>query len=109
MPKGYGYTSAKKKAAKKKATKEKGGTKGSKGGAKPGGGGGGADGLTPGSGPDPIVISGGGSVSVQFKPGGFVNLGGGNWKNGAINLASITIDGTTTALSRTSVITIKFA
>jgi hypothetical protein len=103
-------TTTKKKPAKKPAKKptKRPAKKGSKGGPKNGAGAGGGEQFF---GPqEPIVISGGGSVSVKMKvkAGHFQDRGSGNWKHDTANLSSLSVDGgTPIPLSPTSVITIK--
>lgn len=108
------YKRGKKKATAKKKPTKRPAKKGSKGGSKSGGGTSGGEGISGGSdvfGPqDPIVISGGGSVRMKFRPSQFKDHGSGNWKNDDANLSSLSIDGgTPIPLSPTSEITIKLS
>lgn len=98
-----------KKASRKSATKKK-AAKGSKKRRHKGGhGGGGGGGGVPIDidAQDPIIVTGGGSVSLEFDPGEFLGSSG---KHHNINahLKSVEIDGTSISVTRNSKITIWF-
>jgi hypothetical protein len=102
------YKSGKKKATTKRKPTKKPAKKGSKGGGSGGSSGGSSGGEAFGP-QDPIVISGGGSVSLKIN-GRFKDHGPGSWKNSDANLVSLSIDGgSPIPLAPTSKITIRLA